>query len=180
MRKEALSVITPALAIDRKPGELQTRRRAFMRYVGQGYEIAVDLGEHHSFSPAQLRERFEAAYAELYTRVIPGLDIEVLSWTLSLADHSQAELAQVAPVAMGESEADDNADPESHWQLFDPESATTQTGICIARTKLITEERVAGPALITEAQTTTFVPTGANVRSTAQGDLIINYVERVK
>ena len=179
MREEALGVIEPALANSDEPDGLQTRRRAFMRYVGQGYEIAVDLDHQKQWTAESLRTQFEAAYAELYTRVIPGLEIEVLSWTLSLADYSEAELADAAPVAIGEGagEAEDD-EPETHWQLFDPESASTQTALCMARTQLPVNERVDGPALITEAQTTTFVPSGAEVHRTQHGDLVINYKER--
>lgn len=148
MREEALDVIAPALAEGRDTKALQTRRRAFMRYVGQGYEIAVDISIQQQWTAESLRLQFEAAYADLYTRTIPGLEIEVLSWTLALADPTQAELAGVAPVALGEGE--ENA-TQSHWQLFDPESASTKTALCIPRTQLLTNEPIEGPALITEA-----------------------------
>ena len=175
MKDEALAVIAPALVAEGSQSNqrLQTRRRAFMRYMGQGYEIAVDLPESQNFDVQSLRARFEAAYTELYTRSIPNLAIEVLSWTLSLADHSQAQLAPGGPAAMGE--RSDQATVDLHWQLFDPESATTQSATCIARSQLKIDDWLDGPALVTEAQTTTFVPTGARVQQTALGDLIIQY-----
>lgn len=176
MKTEALEVITPALAAGVDASQnLQVRRRAFMRYLGQGYEIAVDLPEGESFDASSLRERFEAAYTALYTRCIPGLEIEVLSWTLALADHSRAQLAPGVPEAMGESAAE--AQVEQHWQLVDPESAVTQTATCIARNQLKADEWLVGPALVTEAQTTTFVPSGAKVQQTPLGDLLIHYME---
>ena len=175
MKDEALAVIAPALVAEGSQSNqrLQTRRRAFMRYMGQGYEIAVDLPESQNFDVQSLRARFEAAYTELYTRSIPNLAIEVLSWTLSLADHSQAQLAPGGPAAMGE--RSDQATVDLHWQLFDPESATTQSATCIARSQLKIDDWLDGPALVTEAQTTTFVPTGARVQQNALGDLIIQY-----
>ena len=33
---------------------------------------------------AELRERFEEVYRRLYGRTIPGMEVEILSWTLSL------------------------------------------------------------------------------------------------
>ena len=54
--------------------------RAYMRYVGQGHEISVDLPDQ--LSGATLRSAFEQAYEAVYGRLIPGLDVEVLSWTL--------------------------------------------------------------------------------------------------
>ena len=53
-----------------------------MRYTGQGHEIAVPLPVRR-YAPrdaALLRAAFEAAYRALYSRAIPGVDVEVLSW----------------------------------------------------------------------------------------------------
>jgi len=178
MKDEALAVIAPALVNrDTEANQnLQTRRRAFMRYMGQGYEIAVDLPETEYYDVERLRERFEAAYARLYTRSIPNLEIEVLSWTLSLADYSRAQLAPGVPEAMTKNQLESVT--EHHWQLFDPESATTQSATCIARSALKADEWLDGPALVTEAQTTTFVPCGARVQQTEFGDLLIDYEEQ--
>ncbi len=64
--------------------ELQERRIAFMRYVGQGHEINVPMPN----DPAQqitsgwLRGAFEHLYEGLFSRFIPGAAIEVLSWSV--------------------------------------------------------------------------------------------------
>ena len=55
-----------------------------MRYRGQGHEIAVPLPAE-ALDAAALRAGFDAAYAALFGRTIPRLEVEALTWTLSLA-----------------------------------------------------------------------------------------------
>ena len=85
MRAEATEVVAAGA-----PGApLTETRQAYMRYVGQGHEIAVDLPvEAYTAGHAQVfKAAFEEAYARLYGRCIEGVEIEVLSWTLSIAAH---------------------------------------------------------------------------------------------
>ena len=185
MHREAMQVIAPALLKDEPT---RVRRRAFMRYVGQGYEIAVELDDSVQTS-AVLRERFESAYKALYTRIIPELDIEILSWTLSVANEHPQALPETAPVATDQTKehADVNALPEalsdtatnlptkSQWQIFDAELLKPQNAMVIERGQLATDQTFKGPALITEAQTTTYVPEGARVTCNRFGDLVIDY-----
>ena len=81
MREEATSVVSRGA-----PGAPTTETvRAYMRYVGQGHEIGVEVPEEvvaGTGSATVLRRAFDRAYRTVYDRVIPGLDVEVLSWTL--------------------------------------------------------------------------------------------------
>ena len=58
-----------------------------MRYRGQGHEIAVPLPNQALDVDAapDLRRRFEATYETVFGRIIPKLEVEALTWTLSLA-----------------------------------------------------------------------------------------------
>ncbi|MDP1748736.1 MAG: hydantoinase/oxoprolinase family protein, partial [Reyranella sp.] len=81
MRAEAEAVVRPAA-----PGEeLVETRHAFMRYRGQGHEIAVPLPNSAFAADAapELRRRFEATYETVFGRAIPKLEVEALTWTLS-------------------------------------------------------------------------------------------------
>ena len=66
---------------------LTETRSAFMRYRGQGHEIAVPLPArpYRAEDAGKLLAAFEEAYRGLYSRVIPGVEIEVLSWVLLLS-----------------------------------------------------------------------------------------------
>ncbi len=81
MRAEATAVVASGA-----PGSPTSEQvRAYMRYVGQGHEIGVEVPAEvvaGTGSVAALRGAFDEAYRAVYGRVIPGLDVEVLSWTL--------------------------------------------------------------------------------------------------
>ena len=157
MRAEALGVVGEVAA-----GELRERRRAYMRYVGQGYEIALELAA--DMDEESLRERFEAGYRELYGRIIPGLDAEVLSWTLTLETPPHDEA--LAPGEPGHRQKTLAAAP-----LFDGERAVPATRW--ERDSLAVGASVAGPAAIVEEQTTVVVPEGFVVSVTGRGDLMM-------
>ncbi len=81
MRGEAAAVVESGA-----PGVPTIERaHAFMRYVGQGHEIGVELPPEvvgGGGGEGSLKAAFDRAYEAVYGRTIPGLDIEVLSWTL--------------------------------------------------------------------------------------------------
>ena len=149
MRAEAEAVVGPVAE-----GELVESRRAYMRYVGQGFEIAVDVGDSTAHD---LRRAFDAAYEQLYGRLIPGLDVEILSWTLTLlAVQSDLATQRSAPRALARGPADL------------PRGASR-----IPREDLAFGDRVAGPAAIVEDQTTTVVPAGFEATVDAYGNVIL-------
>src|SRR5580698_9317757 len=65
-------------------GELQESRTAYMRYRGQGHEIAVPFPPGRA-DPETLRTAFDTTYTALFGRIIPRLEIEAVTWTLALA-----------------------------------------------------------------------------------------------
>ena len=144
MRAEAHAVVD-AIA----PGGLTELRRAYMRYLGQGYEIAVDVPMEPTAE--SLRDAFDTAYRQLYGRLIPGLDVEVLSWTLTL----RGEEPQVAADMLNAAEA-----------------AQALSGR-VRRTGLCAGDRVVGPSTIIEDQTSTIVPGGFAARLDDIGNIWI-------
>ena len=88
MRAEAEAIVRRG----EPEAELTETRSAFMRYRGQGHEIAVRLPArpYRAEDAAVLLAAFEEAYRGLYSRVIPGVEIEVLSWVLLLSGPAPA------------------------------------------------------------------------------------------
>jgi len=166
MHAEALTVVRSAADID----ELSETRRAYMRYQGQGYEIAVTLlaGEFVAEDAETLRSAFDAEYQSLYQRTIPGIDIEVLSWTLTLSAPSQPVVADREP-SMARAVSTDR-----QVSLFDPELREVVQADSYLREDLHPGDYVQGPAVVIEDQTTTVIPTEFIASVTAKGYLVLN------
>jgi N-methylhydantoinase A len=159
MRAEANGVLQGANVT----GELVEKREAYMRYVGQGYEVAVSLPDLGALSETRLRSSFEEVYQTLYGRIIPRMDIEILSWTLALqtpaptSKQSMQPLSSHQPMPVAESKYFD-ADGALDVPIFRRESFSLDT-------------KVSGPLLIVEEQTTTVVPPGVDVEVLTDGAL---------
>lgn len=150
--------------------DLVETRQAFMRYAGQGHEISVALPVR-ALTPedrATLHAAFEEAYVALYGRTIPNLDVEILSWTLTI------ETAQAPPSPAGPPPAA-AAPPEplGRRPVFDPGLGRAVEAALYARAALAPGMRVEGPALIAEAQTTTVVSPAFDAVVSAAGHLVL-------
>jgi N-methylhydantoinase A len=171
MRNEALAVVRQGTGSD----HLVETRHAYMRYVGQGHEIPVSLpletyGDQHG---AIFRTAFEAAYTRLYGRIIEGVDIEVLSWTLTISAPS-TEAAE-SPDAAGEGRA--LPEPDGFQALFDPSVERKVNTPVYLRERLRTGDRLLGPVLITEDQTTTVVTSNYRAEIDARGNIVMTRTE---
>ena len=167
MHNESLSVVRQGTART----DLEETRHAYMRYVGQGHEIPVSLpveayGDRHADI---FRASFEAVYRRLYGRIIDGVDIEVLSWTLTISAPSE-ELS-------GPSVAHTEQRPQpvaSHTQtLFDPGLEMQVPAAVYLRDLLQPGDAIQGPALITENQTTTVVTSNYDAVIDSSGHIVM-------
>ena len=136
------------------PGaELDERRIAYMRYIGQGHEIVVDVPvrDLKEADGAGLKAAFDKAYEDLFGRVIPSMQVEILTWALSISTvqpptdlREEVARGPIAPTT-GEQE------------LFDADRTDFVTAPVYQRNDLDPGMTLEGPALIMEAQTTTVV-----------------------
>ena len=156
MRAEAEAVVRRGAPT----AELTEQRSSFMRYRGQGHEIAVELPVC-AFTDADrtsLVQRFEAAYRRLYSRSIPGVDIEILSWVVSLRAPAEGRLAAEAVERPGE------AAPLSHRAVFDPDRGEFVDTPIYWRADLAPGAQIRGPAVIAEDETSTVVSADFDAR----------------
>ncbi len=164
MHDEAAAVVRGAAP----DGRWREARRAFMRYVGQGYEIAVPVpAETLTADHAEaLREAFDTEYRRLYGRLIPNLDVEVLSWTLTLvAREPEAPEPVAAPAVRA-------AEPSRRAALFDAAAGAFRDAGVYRRDELAPGMRLRGPALVVEDQTTTVVGAGFELTVDGRGYLV--------
>jgi N-methylhydantoinase A len=169
----AMSAEARAVVEQGRFGRAVTERRiAFMRYTGQGHEIAVALppGPLEPTGLAAIRAAYDTEYARVYDRPVPASDVEVLSYAVLVAteaDTAEPILAEPAaiPVApAGRREVRDTATGEvAAWALF--ERAALPPGATLS-----------GPAIVAESETSTLVGPGWTARVTAAGDLLLERV----
>lgn len=156
------------------PGKrLVERRTAHMRYTGQGHEIPIAL-ENRRYTAADadmFKQRFEADYRRHYTRALPNMRVEALTWTLELAE----VLDQVARAP--DCAPQPGFAPETGQRdVFDFRSETFQSACLYQRGALETGVTVHGPSVITEAETTTVVPSGYQATINGLGQIVIRKV----
>jgi N-methylhydantoinase A len=150
MRQEAEAIVR----LGEPHAPLSETRSAFMRYRGQGHEIAVPVPprEYRDEDAAELLAAFEAAYRRLYSRVIPGVEVEVLSWVLLLNGPVPAEDDAVVPEPPRSSPA-----PARRRAVFDPNGADFFEVAIHERAALQPGAVIPGPAVIVEDETSTVV-----------------------
>ncbi len=153
-------------------GAILCQITAFMRYRGQGWEIPVPL-PNRAFTQADaglIRQGFLDAYARFFGRSIDGLsglEIEIVTMSVRVADQPPAP----EPVTLTLGTRSVSA-PVSR-PVFDPSSARwLQTGI-LARDALAPGDRVSGPVIVTERETSTVVSAPFDVVMQPDGSLLM-------
>ena len=165
MQAEAYAIVKPAAV----GAEFAEERTAYMRYLGQGHEITVALPTR-PLAPADvadLQAGFDAAYTRLYGRTIPNLDVEVLSWTLTVK--SVVPEPELAP----EAAARPAPAPRGRREIFDSATEKTVEAPIYARADLEPGCKIEGPALIVEDQTTTVVSSSFEAGVNSLGYIVL-------
>ena len=159
MEAEASAVVTPALS----GATPVVKRIADCRYVGQGHEIRVALpnGVLSAADGEKLRADFERQYKAVYGLNIPGMAIEAVTWSVTVASEpmpvAKAPAAKPAPAPK----------PVRHAEVFDTVKGTFVRVPVYWRFDMQLGSSVDGPAIIAEDETSTVV--SANFRATING-----------
>lgn len=145
---------------------------AFMRYVGQGWEIPVTLPDR-AFSDADaemLRSSFCENYARFFGRAIAGLDgleIEIVTWSVKAQDQ-RAKPDQIALSSGGTQALHKLSRP-----VFDPSRGEFIDTAIMNRSDLTPGARIPGPAVIFERETSTVVTAPFDVVMQSDGSLLL-------
>ncbi len=163
MQEEAEAVVRAGA-----PGQnILIRKVAFMRYHGQGHEIEIDLPTTplRAADLPGLKRAFEVEYARQFSRVVPGMQIEVLNWALSATTQAPQgatagqtpQATPLTPSRFSEITCDVTGGPR-HAGVFE-------------RADLAPGDQIIGPALIVEPQTTTLVSADFAARIDSQDNI---------
>ena len=135
---------------------IEETRIAYMRYVGQGHEIAVPIPPRALTQQdvREIRALYDSEYSRFYDRPVPGSDVEILSFAVTVrtveahVEPAAAVADAPAPSPIRVQMVRDTATGEvSEWQVYD-------------RDAMRPGATVAGPAIISEAETSTLIGPG--------------------
>ncbi len=169
MRDEARAVVESGAF----GAPLDETRVAYMRYLGQGHEITVAVPSR-PLGPADgpgLQAAYDAEYERLYKRIIPGADVEILSWGLTVST------VVATPPAQATTAAGAPATPSGSQRLFDADRGELVTVPLHQRADLAAGAVIDGPAIILEDQTSTYLTAAFRAIVAANGNIVINRKE---
>lgn len=138
---------------------------ADMRYLGQQSEVTVRLEGDPMLEQyrADLRSRFDEAYENLYGVRLDDVDVEVVSWRAAAhGGEAERDISVTLESKPGR--------PRTRRQVHFKGRATTVD--VYDRGSLARDQRITGPVLIEERETTIYVLAGWTVKVHADGSLI--------
>ena len=153
-------------------GVIQREITAYMRYVGQGWEIPVPLPDRAFTSAdiAALRAAFQTNYARFFGRAIDGLDgLEIEIVTFSVKAQDRRPLPDRHELTLGRSQAS----PTLTRPVFDPARGEALPTAIVDRSSLAPGARLSGPAVVVERETSTVVTSPFDVVMQDDGSLLL-------
>jgi N-methylhydantoinase A len=163
MAGEAASMVAQASF----EAETLETRFAYMRYVGQGHEIAVPLPARAlaaADAPA-IRAAYDAEYTRFYNRPVPGSEVEIMSFAVTVATLPTPQARP--PSAMSAH----SAEPVGARKVRDTATGAVADWVIYERERLGPGACFAGPAIVAEAETSTLVGAGWRGRIAADGSI---------
>ena len=166
MQEEAYGVVR----LGAPKAELVEVRHGYLRYLGQGHEIKVVLPSRmlDDGDSEILRRAFEAEYEVQYGRTVPNLEIEALTWSLTVSTDTPALEALPAPAGEAASPA-----PIGHRMVHRHGREIPIETPVYRRSDLQAGMRIKGPAVVQEDQTTTLVTEGYRATANQRGDIVL-------
>jgi N-methylhydantoinase A len=164
LRDEGTRVLSAAGVAAR---DIRFRYGVDARYLGQGNEITIWVGEGTNWPTtyAQVVELFEADYRRIYGLTIPDVGVEAVTWRLSA-------FAAASPVEPRTAVATKDARPHhSRPVRYSRGSDAIDTPV-YRRAELGLGQRIVGPAIVEERETTAVIRPQWIAHVTADGSLV--------
>jgi N-methylhydantoinase A len=155
---------------------IQAEYKAYMRYTGQGEELPVILTSKQAMNPdAEIFQAlFEKDYVDLFGRTVEGMDIEITVWSVNSTTLPDA----VEPAEIF-NELTETVSTQQR-QLFDPAVGQFVPSSIVDRQSLQAGNRVLGPAVIVEDETTIILPSSRQAVCQVDGCIDITLSEQNK
>jgi N-methylhydantoinase A len=150
-------------------GKISREVVAFMRYRGQGWEIPVSLPDRHfqAADRAMIEENFRARYAQFFGRAVEGPEIEFVTFSVKAQDVRPGG-ERHALISAGSS-----IDTPITRDVFDPAAGAPLKTAIVERSAIKVGERVVGPAVIVERETSTIVTSPFDAIVQSDGTILL-------
>lgn len=146
-------------------------RQAQMRYVGQGYNIAVNvsLKTLEEGDREVLEKEFNDVYRGLYKKLHEGVDIEIVGVSVAVSAQIASVEAKGDEVSSGKS----STPPHHDSELFNEEEGQYRKVAVYLRHDLLPGKHLNGPLLIRDQGTTIVVPEDCSLGIASDYSLLI-------
>ncbi|MGE0733908.1 MAG: hydantoinase B/oxoprolinase family protein [Alphaproteobacteria bacterium] len=152
-------------------GQVEVLRRVHVRYEGTDSSLVVRYG-----APAEIVRNFEDAHRQRYGFVVPGKAQIVEAVSVELVGHTEKVAEQTSPPPpRGEGRGEGTAATPAAHRPVHMQGKRADTPVYV-REKLPLGARIAGPAVISEANATTVVEPGWEAELTAQNHMVMTRV----
>ena len=157
-------------AEDVAPRDIELLYEIDIRYAGQAFEIPLSV-EPEGLSIESLITRFDTEHERLFTFNLDETPHEIVNVRAVALGKS----ADVAPPVIEKGDADPSDAKTRDHQLY--MDGRMQDAVIYDRALLKAGNRIAGPAIVTEMDSTTLVHSGCEALVDAHGNLIITLLE---
>ncbi|MEK9905474.1 MAG: hydantoinase/oxoprolinase family protein, partial [Rhodospirillales bacterium] len=146
-------------------------RRADVRYVGQAFEVIVDLppGPYNANSMSALILAFEAAYVSKFTRKPPAGPVEIINARVGVSVSGQ-------PLSINLNDTIGNPTERTTRKVWSAKAAAFVNTDVYSRYSLRPGDEIDGPALVEERESTLVIPEGAHARVATGGEIVVDLV----
>ena len=144
-----------------------------MRYVGQGYDIAVPLADATAPDPEDIARCFDASYVRLYGRTCEGVEREIINVRVT----ARREVLGVETLPFDAAVSPATASAQAR-EAYAPGAGEFMQCPVLQRAQLAGGTRIPGPCIIEEAESTTVLPYAGRAEVDAQGNLHL-YLDEV-
>lgn len=139
-----------------------------MLYLGQTHTVSVPVDPTRGLTTSGIQDAFDVAYHAAYGRLLDGIPVRVMNYRVAVIGRRPAfDMAVFAPVD-GKPAEDCRIGTRTVWA----EGAFHEAGL-YDRLSLAVGERIAGPAILEQPDTTIFVDPGLAATVDAFGNLVI-------
>jgi len=135
-------------------------RSADVRYRGQGFELRVDWG-------AEAVARFHALHAKAYGYADPARTVEIVTLLVQAVVRSERVAVKAKPIRRGDGA---RARLASH-RAFD--GGRWRAASLYDRSRMVSGDRIAGPSVVAELSSTTYLPPGWSATVDGSDNLVL-------